>query len=86
MKVQFEVDGRVKFIYDDTLAKIAEEVGTLTVKRASHVEPVMTGKGVQWEADMSPVGGPKLGLYSTRELALQAETVWLETNGLPVPA
>jgi hypothetical protein len=82
VKITFEVDGRIKFIYDDSLAEIAQEVGELTIKRASHVEPVF-GEG--WEADMSPVGGPVLGPFFTRGAALEAEREWLVVSGIPRP-
>jgi len=88
MKMTFEVDGRVKFIYDDTLAAVATEIGRVSVARASHVEPacqffhdVRDG----WAADMGPVGGPILGPFATREEALLAERVWLVANDLPRP-
>lgn len=82
MKITFEVDGRVKFIYDDTVADVAKEVGPLTIKRASHVEPDERG---DWWADMEPVGGPQLGPFATREKALSAERLWLLWHGVPRP-
>lgn len=82
MKITFEVDGRIKFIYDDALAGVAKEVGALTIKRASHVEP---GDDGCWYADMSPVCGPLLGPFDTREEALTAERVWLVTHSIPRP-
>lgn len=85
MRITFEADGGVKFIYDDALAPIAQEVGDVTVKRASHVEPCGGPKGLQWEADMSPVGGPVLGPYFTREDALLAEREWLLDHDVPRP-
>ena len=49
-----------------------------TIARASHVEPGRDSAGNHcWLADMSPVGGPLLGPYATRWLALEAELVWL---------
>jgi hypothetical protein len=82
VKITFEVDGRIKFIYDDTLAEVAAEVGGLSIKRASHVEPALD-KG--WMADMAPVGGPVLGPFHTRGAALTAEREWLVDNRLPRP-
>jgi hypothetical protein len=83
MKVTFEVDGRIKFIYDDFVAEITREVGQLNIRRASHVEP--TGPDGLWLADMSPVGGPALGPFMTRTIALQEERLWLITHGIPRP-
>lgn len=82
MKITFEVDGRIKFIYDDTAAEVAGEVGPLDIRRASHVEP--DSKGF-WFADMSPVGGPSIGPFITRGAALNAEREWLVDNNLPRP-
>ena len=45
--------------------------GRLTIARGSHVEPTEAG---DWTADLSPVGGPLLGLSAERE--------WLELNWL----
>jgi len=82
MKITFEVDGRIKFIYDDTAAEVAQEVGTLTIKRASHVEP---GGDGWWYADMAPVGGPRLGPFAKRATALTVEHEWLAMKGIPIP-
>ena len=66
-------EGHMRFIHDDELNPLLGE-GDATIERASHVEPV----GTQWQADLSPVGGPTLGLFSTRADALKAEIAWLE--------
>lgn len=82
-KMRFAPDGTCRFIYDDALADIAQEIGPLVIRRASHVEPTNDG---QWAADMTPVGGPsRLGPYSRREVALAAERDWLEMNDVPFP-
>ena len=52
-------------------------IGTLVVKRASHVEPDDRG---EWLADLSPVEGPILGPFVRRSAALAAEQDWLEAN------
>jgi hypothetical protein len=77
----FEGNGEIRFIYDDTVAEVAKEVGPLTIKRASHVEP----SGEQWVADMSPVGGPMLGPFKTRSEALADERRWLMDWNIPKP-
>ena len=51
------------------------QLGVLHITRASHVEPDELG---QWWADLSPVGGTKLGPFRARSLALAAEREELE--------
>jgi hypothetical protein len=53
------------------------ELGALTIRRASHVEPCPLGG---WVADMAPSAGPMLGPFPTRSAALAAEVTWLETH------
>lgn len=54
-------------------------LGSIQIRRASHVEPDEQG---QWWADLSPVSGPKLGPFPQRSLALDAETEWLRERWL----
>lgn len=75
-------NGMLRFIYDDDLAAMLQDIGSISVCRASHVEPE---NGGGWTADMSPCGGPVLGPYLTRKDALKAETHWIEQNGIPIP-
>lgn len=65
-------DGRLKFLYDDELQPLLK-LGTATVQRASHVEPVPGG----WAADLGPSRGPVLGPFPLRSEALAAESEWL---------
>jgi hypothetical protein len=51
-------------------------LGALSIHRASHVEPDAQG---QWWADLTPVGGPRLGPFRHRSEAVAAEQQWLET-------
>lgn len=69
------VAGGVSCIYDEALD--LRELGRLTIKRASHVEP---DEGGNWWADMAPSGGPVLGPFKSRSEALVAERAWLQ-NG-----
>jgi hypothetical protein len=79
----FSTDGSVRAIYSDKAAELMREVGVLTIRRASMVEPTADG---QWTADLTPVGGPAcLGPYVTRREALDAELDWLEMNDVPIP-
>ena len=50
-------------------------LGLLTIRRASHVEPIDNGR---WSADLSPIGGPTLGPFAQRSQALAAEALWIE--------
>jgi hypothetical protein len=81
-EVIVEPNGMVRFIYDDDLASVMQDVGSLSVARASHVEPTSDGR---WSADMSPVGGPMLGPFDTRSEALTREVDWLNAHDVPVP-
>lgn len=70
----------IRFIHSDELLKHMKDAGSVEIKRASHVEPNENGK---WTVDMSPVGGPKFGDFSTRKEALDAEVDWLNENKIP---
>ena len=69
--------GAGKCIYDEALP--LSLLGKLSISRASHVEPNSVGN---WIADLSPVGGPKLGPFGNRTEALAAEVNWLKKNWL----
>jgi hypothetical protein len=69
--------GEVRCIYDEVID--LHQFGSLDIRRSSHVEP--TGDGC-WSADLSPVGGPVLGPFVGRSLALAAEQAWLSANWL----
>jgi hypothetical protein len=73
MQLVVQPNGMVRCVYDELidLAKL----GSLQIRRASHVEPDAEGN---WRADLSPVEGPRLGPFTRRSDALQAERDWLE--------
>ena len=74
--------GSLRCLYGETIP--LQAFGLLSVARGSHVEPDHFG---QWFADLSPVSGPKLGPFTCRSHALQAEQNWLEVNWLsPSPS
>jgi hypothetical protein len=77
--VQILSNGNIRFVYSDEMSKALQKAGVLHIMRVSHVEPNSNGK---WEADLSPIKGPKLGPFKTREAALQAEVKWLEDKYL----
>jgi hypothetical protein len=77
MKLVVEPDGRVLCVYGEEID--LGQLGILAIRRVSHVEPDASG---HWTADLSPVGGPVLGPYSSRSEALAAESWWLEEHWL----
>lgn len=77
MELVINCHGGVRCLY-------AEEVdlgslGTVSVRRASHVEPDAGGR---WHADLAPSGGPVLGPFAKRSEALAAEAAWIEEHAL----
>ena len=71
--------GQVKALYGEEIP--LEELGELSIKRASFVEPTPTG---QWQVDLSPASGPLLGPFKYRSQGLEAERQWLIQHYLPV--
>jgi hypothetical protein len=67
--------GGVRCLYGEAID--LHSLGRLTIQRGSNVEPTDDGR---WTADLSPVGGPQLGPFSTRSQALAAERQWLLAN------
>jgi hypothetical protein len=78
MEIRITPRGTIRCIYDEELDLTS--LGPLSIERASHVEPDTTGR---WIADLSPVGGPRLGPFARRSEALAAETAWLNSHWLP---
>ena len=73
MQLLIDTEGQVFCLYTEQIELSA--LGTLTVRRGSHVEP--DGQG-QWWADLSPAQGPTLGPFAKRSEALAAELYALE--------
>ena len=73
----------IRALYEDGFPY--HQVGEAQISRASHVEPVPGTCPFQWQADCSPVGGPLLGPFTTRQAALDAEVAWLVANNIPFP-
>ena len=65
-------DARVRCVYGEELDLAC--LGQIEIRRASAVEPDVTSR---WWVDLSPVSGPRLGPFSRRSQALDAETQWL---------
>jgi hypothetical protein len=79
MLLRIDARGGVHCLYTEALPLAA--LGSLSIRRASHVEP----EGDGWYADLSPVHGPKLGPFATRAQALRAEEAWIDASGLAAP-
>jgi hypothetical protein len=77
--IKVGLDGSVFFIWDDVLGADLRDLGTMTIARASHVEPTVDAR---WTADMGPSGGPVLGPFDRRADALAAEVVWIKQHVL----
>ena len=75
-----DAGGAVKAIYSEELP--LGVLGSLSIRRASHLEPDAQGR---WWADLSPVGGPKLGPFDLRSQALAEETTWLSERMASLP-
>ena len=80
MQLVIEPGGAVRCIYSETID--LSRLGSPCITRASHVEPDHEG---QWFADLSPIGGPRLGGFAQRSQALAAEQAWLEVHWLNRP-
>ena len=70
-------DGTARCVYGEDLD--LRLLGEVQIRRASHVEPGAAGR---WWADLSPVGGPRLGGFEVRSEALEAEAAWLAAHWL----
>jgi len=77
MDLLIDSAGRVRCIYGEAVD--LHELGQLTIRRGSQVEPTAAGR---WTADLSPVNGPVLGPFTTRTAALDAELEWLGRHWL----
>ena len=78
LELSIAADGKISAIYSDDLRPLLE-LGEVTIRRASSVEP----SGTEWVVDLSAVGGPsELGRFELRERALEAEAEWLRRHWL----
>jgi len=77
MQIIIAPSGDIRCIYSEEIDLAT--LGNPAITRASHVEPDQQGR---WWGDLSPVGGPPLGPFSTRSEALAAEQTWLASNWL----
>jgi hypothetical protein len=77
MELVIDPGGNIRCLYGEAIN--LRELGTLSIRRGSHVEPNQHG---QWLCDLSPVSGPMLGPFPSRSAALAAETSWLSQHWL----
>jgi hypothetical protein len=73
----YTLAARTRCIYGEEID--LHVLGSLTIARASHVEPDQHGS---WIVDLCPVGGTTLGPFLRRSDALAAEHDWLAENWL----
>lgn len=77
MNIFIRPNGNAQCLYAEDIN--LAELGSLSIARASHVEPVENCTSL-WSADLAPVGGPVLGPFETRRQALAAEADWLNSK------
>ncbi|MBL8828164.1 MAG: hypothetical protein JNM18_14385 [Planctomycetaceae bacterium] len=77
MDILISPTGQARYLYDEAIELAA--LGSMTIHRASHVEPDADGR---WFADLSPSNGPLLGPFARRSDALTAEAAWLSAHRL----
>ena len=75
MNLLIDPQGQVHCLYSEAVDLAV--LGSLSIRRASHVEPDEQGR---WWADLSPVEGPTLGPFERRSQALEVEAAWLESH------
>ena len=80
MEIVIDPSGGARCVYGESIDLAS--IGDLRIRRASHVEPDEAGT---WRADLLPVGGPMLGPFPSRSMALAAEGRWLSANWLLSP-
>src|SRR2546423_10935236 len=81
MELRIDAHGQVVCVYGEAIDLSA--LGTLAIRRASHVEPDDQGR---WWADLGTVGGPSLGPFDRRSEALRAEAAWLDEHLARLPS
>ena len=81
MLLRIDPGGAITCLYSEAID--LSGLGSLTIRRASHVEPDEHGR---WWAQLAPVGGPQLGPFALRSEALQAEQAWLEHFTIEQPS
>ena len=99
IKVVIPRSGGVRALYSPAAQALLAPLGDVQIRRASRVEPTdnLASTALRWLeehhtgelppnvwwADLTPVDGPVLGPFNTRDYALKEEIEWLQTHGLP---
>ena len=76
MDLVIDTHGEIRCIYGEAIDLAA--LGTLSITRASYVEPDSEG---WWFVDLRPSKGSTLGPFRSRSDAVRAEVPWLNQNG-----
>ena len=74
MEMVIDASGSIRCIYGEDIDLAC--LGDVSIRRASQVE---ADAQAQWWADLAPVHGPRLGPFTRRSTALEAELTWLAT-------
>ena len=83
MNITIRIKGnQIRTIYNDELVSCLKRLGITKTKRATNVEPDDNGN---WKIDLSPVNGPIIDSFESRQKALNTEVEWLLYNHIPVP-
>lgn len=79
VEIMIAPDGTIAFIHNDSVTEQLRQVGDVSIKRASNVEPTENG---QWNVDMTPVGGPERlpETFDRRSDALASEVQYLKEH------
>jgi hypothetical protein len=75
MIFSIDTDGVITCIYTENID--LNELGSVTTKRGSHVEPANNNS---WYCDLSPLGHPVFDGFRTRTAALEFEVDYIEKN------
>ena len=77
MELVIDRFGQVRCVYGEAID--LSKLGVLSITRASHVEPDELGS---WHANLALLDGPRLGPFTCRSGALEAELAWLDRHWL----
>lgn len=76
--IKVTASGAWHFIYQERLKPLLQR-GHAVMTRASYVNPQSDGS---WIADLTPLQGPVLTSFATKQHALEAEEAWITAHWL----